>query len=90
MREKETQKKKWSVYIIECADETLYTGIATDVARRFEEHNSGGKKAARYTRGRGPLILRYQNTIGTRSEALKEEVRIKKLPRKSKLLLLEE
>ncbi len=78
----------WSVYLIRCADGTLYTGIATDVARRFLEHQSGGPKAAKYTRGKGPLELVYQAEIGTRSEATKEELRIKALSRKQKLTML--
>jgi putative endonuclease len=78
----------WSVYIIRCGDESLYTGVATDVARRFEEHRSQGPKAAKYVRGRTPLQLVYTREIGTRSEALKEEWRIKQLSRAQKEAML--
>lgn len=79
----------WFVYIIRCADGSLYCGIATDVARRFGEHKEGAPKGAKYTRGKGPLELVFQKEIGTRSEASKEELRIKKLSKKAKLLMLE-
>ena len=78
----------WFVYIIECADSSLYTGVATDVARRFEEHQAGAPKGAKYTRGKGPLKLVYQCEVGSRSEACKEELRIKNLTRKQKLALI--
>ena len=74
----------WSVYIIRCADKSLYTGIATDVERRFAEHQLQGPKSAKYTRGRGPLQLVYSRVIGTRSEATSEEYRIKQLKKKDK------
>ncbi|MDA7922812.1 GIY-YIG nuclease family protein [Verrucomicrobiales bacterium] len=79
----------WFVYMIRCADGSLYCGIATDVARRFSEHEEGAPKGAKYTRGKGPLELVFQKEIGSRSEACKEELRIKKLSRKGKLLMLE-
>ncbi|MGE9266743.1 MAG: GIY-YIG nuclease family protein [Verrucomicrobiales bacterium] len=78
----------WSVYIIRCGDGSLYTGIATEVSRRFAEHESQGPKAAKYTRGKLPLRLVYQREIGTRSEACKEELRLKKLTRKQKETLI--
>ncbi len=78
----------WSLYILRCADDSLYTGIATDVARRFSEHQAEGPKAAKYTRGKGPLKLVYQKVVGTRSQASKEELRIKGLSRKEKLALV--
>ena len=78
----------WFVYIIKCADGSLYTGVATDLARRFEEHQAGAPKGAKYTRGKGPLELVYQREIGTRSEACKEELRIKSLSRKQKQALI--
>ena len=52
-------EKKWYLYILECGDGTLYTGITDDVQRRFKAHSQG--KGAKYTRGRGPLTLRYTN-----------------------------
>ncbi len=79
---------KWRVYILRCADGTLYTGVAMDVERRLEEHQSGGPKAAKYVRGSGPLVLVYTQVIGTRSEACKEEWRIKQLSKAEKEALL--
>ena len=78
----------WSVYILRCGDGTLYTGIATDVARRIAEHQSQGPKSAKYTRGKLPLTLVYQQEIGNRSPATKEELRIKTLTRKQKQALI--
>ncbi|MFK7852274.1 MAG: GIY-YIG nuclease family protein [Akkermansiaceae bacterium] len=78
----------WFVYILRCADDSFYTGIATDVARRMEEHQSKSPKGAKYTRGRSPLTLVFQQEIGTRSAASKEELRIKSLNRKQKLALI--
>lgn len=79
---------EWSVYMLRCVDGTLYTGVAIDVERRLEEHQSGGPKAAKYVRGRGPVALVYRREIGTRSEACKEEWRIKQLSRVQKEALL--
>lgn len=78
----------WSVYLVRCADNSLYTGIATDVARRFAEHQAQGSKTARYLRGRAPLTLVFQCPAGDRSAALKLEYRIKQLPRADKLRLV--
>ena len=82
------QASLWSVYLIRCGDGSLYTGIATDVDRRFAEHLSQGPKAAKYLRGRLPLEIVYRREIGSRSEASKEELRIKALGVKGKLALL--
>lgn len=71
----------WSLYMIRVKDGSLYTGIATDVKRRFAEHVEGGKKGSKYLRGRGPLKLVYQKKIGTRSQASKAEAQVKKLPK---------
>lgn len=76
----------WYLYILRCGDDTLYTGITTDVARRFAAHQEG--KGAKYTRGRGPLTLVYQEICGTHSQALKRELEIKALSRQEKLTLL--
>ena len=73
----------WSVYLLRCADDSLYTGIATDVSRRLVEHQQGDK-GAKYLRGRGPLKLVFQQQIGDRSLATKIERRIKRLPKKYK------
>ena len=77
----------WSVYIIRCGDGSFYTGIATDVERRFGEHVSQGAKAAKYLRGRLPLEIVYRKEIGSRSEASKEELRIKRMGVKGKVRL---
>lgn len=79
----------WFVYILECADNTLYTGITVDVERRVAEHNSTGKQAAKYTRARQPVRLVYQENCGNRSQAAKREAMIKKMSRDEKLTLLE-
>jgi putative endonuclease len=73
----------WWVYIIRCADSTLYTGISTDVRARVEEHNLG--KGAKYTRGRGPCVLVADRYAGTKSNALKLEHHIKKQSASCKL-----
>ena len=73
----------WSVYIIRCSDDSLYTGIATDVARRFDEHQAGNI-GSKYLRGRAPLELVFEQQVGDRSLASKIEHRIKKLPRSHK------
>ena len=73
----------YSVYLVECRDGSLYTGIATDVARRLQEHEATSK-GARYLRGKGPLKLVFQQEVGDRSLALKIESRIKKMSRAEK------
>lgn len=78
----------WYVYMIKCANGHLYTGITTDVNRRFHEHQVGGNKAAKFLKGKGPLQLMYQETVGSHSQALKKEIAIKKLTRKQKLTLI--
>jgi len=77
--------KPWFVYILLCGDGTYYTGITTDVDRRVATHTSG--KGAKYTRGRGPFIIKHIETMANKSEALKREYMIKKLPLKSKIEL---
>ena len=76
----------WYLYILRCRDSTLYTGITTDVDKRFQAHCSG--KGAKYTRGRGPLELVYQENCGDHSAALKREAEIKKLSRQEKVQLI--
>ena len=80
--------KEWSVYILRCDDSTLYTGITTDVDRRLEEHRSGDRRAAKYTRSFSSIDLVYQVRIGDRSLAAKTEYQIKKLPRQKKELIV--
>lgn len=77
----------WSVYIIEASDNSLYTGITTDVERRFEQHVSG-KGGARFFRGRSPKTVRYIEASVNRSSASIREAAIKKLSRKDKLALI--
>jgi putative endonuclease len=72
----------WYVYILECSDLTLYTGISNDVEKRIETHNN--KKGAKYTKTRTPVKLMYQCEFETKSLATKEEWRIKQLTRKQK------
>ena len=73
------------VYIVRCADDTLYTGWAVDVTRRVKAHNAG--RGAQYTRMHGPVELVYFEELPTRSEAMKREVAIKRFPRAKKLAL---
>lgn len=68
----------WYVYILRCSDNTLYTGVTTDLARRLEEHNRGSK-GAKYTRARRPVTLVFTEGAESRSEALRREYRIKRL-----------
>ena len=70
--------------MIRCSDNSLYTGISNDVAKRFAVHQSGGAAAAKYTRRRHPLKLVFNEEIGTRSEASRMEYRIKQLPKGTK------
>ncbi len=74
------------VYILRCADGSLYTGIAKDVARRLAEHAAG--RASRYTRVRLPVALAWSRRVRTWSRALQEEYRIKRLPRAAKLEII--
>lgn len=80
--------KEWTVYILECGDGTLYTGITDDLSRRLKAHESG--KGAKYTRGRGPLKLRYRETVGDKGDALKRELVIKRLRRQEKMAIIHE
>lgn len=68
----------WYVYILKCADRSLYTGVATDIRARLSLHNTG--KGAKYTRGRRPVVLVYQEIAADRGAALRREAAIKRLP----------
>lgn len=70
--------------MVECADGTIYTGCTTDVDRRVREHNTSSR-GARYTRSRRPVRLLISFPMHSRSEALREEIRVKRLPRSEKL-----
>jgi len=76
----------WYVYIVECSDGTLYTGITTDVNKRIETHNKG--KGAKYSKTRLPVVLRASFDGFDKSTAAKEEYRIKQLTRKEKIELI--
>ena len=80
-------EQTWKLYILRCRDGSLYTGITTDVKKRFAAHNAG--KGAKYTRGRGPLELVYSEDCGDHSTALKRELEIKALTREEKMKLIE-
>lgn len=75
------------VYILECSDTTLYIGSTNDVDKRVITHNTS-KTAAKYTRARRPVSLKYTESFETKSEALKREISLKKLSRKEKLDLI--
>ena len=79
----------WFLYLIRCRNGRLYTGITTDVERRFEEHESGNKKGSKYLRGKTPLKLVMKKRVGNRSMALKVEAKVKKLPKTKKELLVD-
>ena len=76
------------VYIVKCSDNTLYTGVTTDLNRRLHEHNNNNK-GAKYTKSRRPVVLLYSKLYENRSLAQKEEYRIKKLSRKKKIKIIE-
>lgn len=72
----------WYVYMLRCGDGTLYTGVTDNVERRLAAHRTG--KGAKYTRGRGPLELVYQEQVPDKSAALRREYQIKQLPKQEK------
>jgi putative endonuclease len=74
--------KPWFVYVARCADGTLYTGIALDVAARIAAHDAG--RGARYTRGRGPLVVCAVRRCASKGDALRLELAVKRLPRATK------
>ena len=78
----------YSLYIVRCNGGTLYTGIATDVGKRVEEHRSG-RRGAKYLRGRGPIELVFAEVAGDRARASQLEYRVKKLRRSEKLALID-
>ena len=78
----------WHIYILRCADDTLYTGVTTDLARRVSEHNES-LKGAKYTRVRRPVLLVYSEAFESRSAACIREAAIKKLSREEKSRLIE-
>lgn len=75
--------QSWFVYLIRCADNTLYCGITTDIERRLKQHNEGS--ASKYTRSRRPVTLAAHGFAGSKSDALKLEIKIKKQPTRNKI-----
>ena len=80
------KKKEWTVYILQCRDGTLYTGITDELERRLKAHASG--RGAKYTRGRGPFQVRYLEKAGDKTAALKREYGLKRLRKQEKLALI--
>ncbi|NNC78056.1 MAG: GIY-YIG nuclease family protein [Woeseiaceae bacterium] len=81
------QQSCYSLYILRCADDSLYTGIAIDVQSRIQNHETL-KQGAKYLRGRAPFALVFEHPVGDRSAAQRLEHQIKKLPRAQKLALI--
>jgi len=84
-----TQMNNWFVYIIRCANNTLYTGITTDIHRRLQEHQGKDGKGAKYLKGKGPLTMVWQTPVKNRSMATKLEYQIKQLTRHNKEHLIQ-
>ena len=80
----------WHVYLLECADGTLYCGITTDLARRLDQHNGLAPGGARYTSGRRPVRLLASRACAHKGAALRLECAVKARPRAEKILLLQE
>jgi putative endonuclease len=85
-----TADKPWFVYILRCADNSLYTGVALDVNKRLAEHNGAVKNGAKYTLARRPVKLVYQETSVSRSQACKREYAIKCLSKAEKESLIKQ
>lgn len=79
---------KWTLYILKCKDNSYYTGITNDLPKRLSDHMAG--KGAKYTRGRGPFDVVYQEYLDGRSDASKREIEIKKLSRAGKEKLMKQ
>lgn len=79
--------REYSLYIVRCADGSLYTGIAVDVPKRMTEHESGAR-GAKYLRGKAPLRLEFEQAVGDRSTASRLEYRVKQLDRDAKEALI--
>lgn len=79
-------EQAWYVYILQCADGTLYTGITNDLNRRLKAHNAG--TASKYTRVRRPVVIVYQEVTDTKGNALRRELQIKSMSRQQKMDLL--
>lgn len=81
--------KDWFLYVIRCKHGRLYTGITTDVKRRFAEHTGNGKKGAKCLRGKAPLTLVMKKRMRSKSLALRVEAKVKKLPKIKKEMFIE-
>ena len=81
---------EWQVYLLRCADDSLYTGVATDLERRLLQHNGELSGGARYTRGRRPVVLAYREDCDDRGAAQRREAEIKRLSRAEKIALIGE
>ena len=79
----------WYLYVVKCSDNTLYTGVTTDLDRRLTEHNTS-LKGAKYTRKRRPVVLVYSKHYADRSQAQKAEYQFKRLSRKEKIKVINE
>ena len=75
----------WQMYVVQCKDDSYYCGVTTDVERRIQEHNGKGKKGAKYTRSRRPVVVVFTQEFPSRSHALKAESHFKSLKRAEKL-----
>ena len=78
----------WHLYLIRTRTGQLYTGITKNIQKRFKEHQEGGSKAAKYLKGKKPLKLVFYKKIGSLSQALKAEAKIKKWPKEKKESLI--
>jgi len=83
---KRPRPSRWIVYVLRCADDSLYTGITNDLPRRLAAHRAG--TASRYTRSRGPVRVVHREPAFDRGAALRREAAIKRLPRTAKLALI--
>jgi len=83
------KQPQWYVYMLRCSDNSLYTGITTDISRRLNEHNSSDKLGAKYTRVRRPVSLVYSENTLNRQSASQREYQLKRLTKKSKEALVE-
>jgi putative endonuclease len=80
-------QRRWIVYLVRCADGSLYCGVTTNIARRLGAHNDG--TGAKYTRGRGPVILVWRRAQPSQAAALRLEAQLKRLSRNDKELLVQ-
>ena len=87
-QQKAHNMETWFLYLIRCKDNSLYTGITTDVKRRFKEHQGNDRKGSKYLRGKAPLKLVLKKKIGDKSLVSKVEAKVKKLPKTRKELLV--